>query len=81
MTGYAGHFVELGARRARVPLAARRRRTLRIWLNLSPREVAVAAPPAGALVSCEPAGAEHALAERRLPPCSAACFLEAADGR
>ena len=53
---------------------------LRLWLNLAPREAALAAAPAGALLVCEPPGAEAAFAERRLPGYCAACTL-AAEGR
>lgn len=50
---------------------------LQLWLNLAPREVTFPAAPAGALLDCEPRFAEAALAARRLPAYSAACYLEA----
>ncbi len=50
---------------------------LEIRLNLSARECA-ASPPPGALLHCEPAGAEAEFASGRLPPGAAACFLTAA---
>jgi len=50
---------------------------LELRLNLSAREVALGARPAGALLHCEPHEAEAALAAGRLPGFTAACYLEA----
>ena len=81
MGGNAGRFAELGAGALACEWHLGDGATLRIWLNLSQRELVLSAPPAGAQIFCEPAAAEHTLAARRLPACSAASYLEPSNGR
>ncbi|OGA46222.1 MAG: malto-oligosyltrehalose trehalohydrolase [Betaproteobacteria bacterium RIFCSPLOWO2_12_FULL_62_58] len=77
MGGNAGHFEVLAAGALGCEWRLGDGSQLRLWLNLSPQEVTLLAVPAGALLACEPAAAEAALAARRLPARSAACYLAA----
>jgi malto-oligosyltrehalose trehalohydrolase len=81
VAGSAGLRVELGTGALACEWRLGDGSTLRICLNLSQREFTLPAPPAGEPIFCEPAGAEHALAERRLPACAAACYLEPSNER
>ena len=76
MAGDAGRFAELATGAVACEWRLGDGAMLRIWLNLAQHELALPAPPAGEPVCCEPSGAEHALAARRLPACTAACYLE-----
>jgi malto-oligosyltrehalose trehalohydrolase len=75
MRGHAGRFEVL----APAALSAKWRlgdgSRLDLWLNLASNETLLAAKPAGAVLDCEPQSAEAALAARRLPGFSAACYL------
>ena len=75
MGGNAGHFKVLSAGALACEWRAGDGRRLHLWLNLAAREVALPAAPAGMLLACEPRVAEPALAARRLPAYSAACYL------
>jgi 1,4-alpha-glucan branching enzyme len=78
--GHAGCFDVLarGALACEWRLAGGSR--LRLWLNLSAREITLPAAPGGALLACEPHGAESFLAAGCLPARAAACYLEPASG-
>jgi malto-oligosyltrehalose trehalohydrolase len=53
---------------------------LEIRLNLSERELSASAPPRGELLHCEPGAAENAFRAARLPPDSAAIYLDSSHG-
>jgi malto-oligosyltrehalose trehalohydrolase len=76
MTGNSGRFEALGGGALTCEWRLGDGSRLRLCLNLSQEERALAAPPAGATILCEPPDAAAALAAQRLPACSAACYLE-----
>jgi maltooligosyltrehalose trehalohydrolase len=81
MGGNAGQFTQLAAGALACEWRLGDGSMLRTWLNLSQREVVLTAPPAGQPIFCEPSATENALAARRLPACSTACYLEPRNGR
>ena len=79
MGGNAGRFQVLAPRALAVEWRLGDASRLGLWLNLASRDVALGAAPAGVPLACEPPGAQAALAARRLPPFTAACYLGAGD--
>ena len=77
MRGHAGRFRVLAHGALAVGWRLGDGSRLELRLNLTSREVALGARPAGALLDCEPRAAEAALAAGRLPGFAAACYLEA----
>ena len=79
MRGHAGRFRVLDHGALAVGWRLGDGSRLELRLNLTSREVALGARPAGALLDCEPRAAEAALAAGRLPGFAAGCYLEAGD--
>jgi malto-oligosyltrehalose trehalohydrolase len=75
MRGHAGRFGVLDAAALSAEWRLGDGSTLTIWLNLAATETALATPPIGTLLDCEPGSAAAVLATGRLPGCSAACYL------
>ncbi|HEX9673640.1 MAG TPA: malto-oligosyltrehalose trehalohydrolase [Burkholderiales bacterium] len=77
MRGHAGRYRVLGDGALAVEWRLGDGSGLELLLNLSAREVALGARPAGALLHCEPHEAEAAVAAGRLPGVTATCYLGA----